>query len=127
MQSTLATRRSVSVSAARPQLSRRPVVVRAALDPAIVISATTGTFLALGRFVFLPYQRRNAAYDKLKPKTTGTTFFDDLQKPATFTMSSNDPAGFNLIDVFGWGALGHAVAFGLLAISSLQTLQPSGL
>lgn len=40
MQSTLVTRRSVTVSSVRPQ-SRKAVVTRAALDPTIVISATT--------------------------------------------------------------------------------------
>ena len=42
------------------------------------------------------YQRREADFErKLAPKTTGTTFFDDLQKPASFTMTSQDPAGFS--------------------------------
>ncbi len=71
------------------------------------------------------------------PKTTGTTFFDKLQQPASFTLTSKvsglqyrqlnpfwvermhslplppslctrqDPAGFGVIDVLGWGALGH--------------------
>lgn len=28
------------------------------------------------------------------PKTTGNSFFDKLQQPASFTTQSNDPAGF---------------------------------
>lgn len=33
-------------------------------------------------------------------------------------LKTNDPAGFNLIDVFGWGALGHAFGYASLAINS---------
>lgn len=94
---------------------------KAALDPAIIVSASTAGFLSLGRFVFLPYQRREANFDAtIPPKTTGTSYFDNLSKPATFTLSTNDPSGFNLIDLFGWGALGHAFGFLVLAISSLH-------
>ena len=35
-------------------------------------------------------------------------------------MKTNDPAGFNLIDVMAYGSLGHALGFLLLACSSLQ-------
>ncbi|GAX78437.1 hypothetical protein CEUSTIGMA_g5878.t1 [Chlamydomonas eustigma] len=113
-------------SASRHIVAKRPArsaVVRtqAALDPAIIVSASTAAFLSVGRFVFLPYQRREGDLDvKLGPKTTGTTFFDDLQKPASFVLTSKDPAGFTLIDVFGWGALGHAFAYFILATSSLH-------
>jgi photosystem I reaction center subunit V len=41
-----------------------------------------------GRFVFLPFQRREAAFDDVGPKTTGTTFFDKLQEPSSFTTTS---------------------------------------
>lgn len=44
--------------------------------------------LLQGRLVFLPYQRREAAYDDVGPKTTGTSYFDKLQQPASFTLSS---------------------------------------
>ena len=33
-------------------------------------------------------------------------------------MKTNDPAGFNIVDVLAWGALGHAVGYAILAISS---------
>ncbi|GAX76835.1 hypothetical protein CEUSTIGMA_g4281.t1 [Chlamydomonas eustigma] len=113
-------------SASRQIAARRParisvVRTKAALDPTLIVSASTAAFLSVGRFVFLPYQRREADLEiKLGPKTTGTTFFDDLQKPASFVLTSKDPSGFNLIDVFGWGALGHAFAFFILATSSLH-------
>ncbi|KAG1676831.1 hypothetical protein FOA52_010340 [Chlamydomonas sp. UWO 241] len=112
-------------SAARPALARAPVRARvvkpvAALDPQIVVSGSTAALLSLGRFVWLPYQRRSIAKSEVGPKTTGTTFFDNLQKPASFVMTSKDPSGFNIIDVMGWGALGHVVAFAALAGNSLS-------
>ncbi|KXZ45293.1 hypothetical protein GPECTOR_56g389 [Gonium pectorale] len=116
----LAQRPTLRSSAVARRPARRAVVTKAALDPSFVISGSTAAFLAIGRFVFLPYQRREANFDaSVGPKTTGTTYFDDLQKTST-VFSTNDPAGFNIIDVFGWGALGHAVAFAILAANSLQ-------
>jgi hypothetical protein len=41
--------------------------------------------------LFFPYQ----CPLQLGPKTTGTTFFDDLQKPASFVLTSKDPSGFS--------------------------------
>jgi hypothetical protein len=42
------------------------------------------------------YQRREANFEsRLPPKTTGTTYFDDLQKPASFVLTSKDPSGFS--------------------------------
>ncbi|GIL95599.1 hypothetical protein Vretimale_1588, partial [Volvox reticuliferus] len=116
----LANRPALRASAVARRPARRTVVTKAALDPALVISGSTAAFLAVGRFVFLPYQRREANFDaSVGPKTTGSTYFDDLQKTST-VFGTNDPAGFNIIDVFGWGALGHAVGFAVLAINSLQ-------
>lgn len=43
-----------------------------------------------------------------------------LATPATFLLSSNDPSGFNLIDVLAYGALGHAFGYFILATNSLQ-------
>ena len=34
--------------------------------------------------------------------------------PASFLLTSNDPAGFNIIDVLAWGALGHALGYFIL-------------
>jgi photosystem I subunit V len=33
-------------------------------------------------------------------------------------LKSNDPVGFNLVDVLAWGSLGHIVAYYILATSS---------
>mmetsp|Transcript_66196 Transcript_66196/g.145198 ORF Transcript_66196/g.145198 Transcript_66196/m.145198 type:complete len:135 (+) Transcript_66196:1-405(+) len=110
----------------RPSLARRPAraaVVKpvAALDPAVIVSGSTAAFLSLGRFVYLPYQRRSAEKADVGPKTDGATFFDDLQKPSSFVLTSKDPEGFNIIDVMGWGALGHAFGFAVLAAASLNS------
>lgn len=40
--------------------------------------------------------------------------------PAPAVLKTNDPAGFTIVDVMAWGALGHAAAFYLLATHSLQ-------
>lgn len=107
-----------AVRSARP--ARRVVAAKAGLETNVVISASTLAFLSIGRFAFLPYQRREANFDSsLGPKTTGTTYFDNLQKPASFTLTTNDPAGFNIIDTFAWGALGHAVGYLVLGVNSL--------
>jgi hypothetical protein len=37
----------------------------------------------------------------------GTTYFDSLQQDASFITTTNDPAGFTLIDTLAWGALGR--------------------
>ena len=72
--------------------------------------------LSLGRFVFLPYHRASLAKAGM-PKQNGQTHFeagDRLAEEVTFFTQTNDPAGFSLIDVFAWGALGHAAAFYIL-------------
>lgn len=33
-------------------------------------------------------------------------------------LKTNDPAGFTIVDVLGWGALGHAIGFFILAAAS---------
>jgi photosystem I subunit V len=38
---------------------------------------------------------------------------------ATFALKTNDPAGFNIVDVLAWGALGHAAGYFFLAANSL--------
>ena len=41
------------------------------------------------------------------PNAAGTTYFDALQQDASFITTTNDPAGFTLIDTLAWGALGR--------------------
>ena len=43
-----------------------------------------------------------------------------LSQEASFVLKTNDPSGFNLIDVLAWGSLGHAAAYAILAVNSLQ-------
>uniref|UniRef100_A0AC62AEM0 Psag1 n=1 Tax=Dunaliella tertiolecta TaxID=3047 RepID=A0AC62AEM0_DUNTE len=116
---------SQSRAVARPASSRQPLKTRAMIEAPVAIGGSTVALLGLGRFVFLPYQRRRTDMEvgpgKLGPKTTGDTFFDRLQKPASFVETkSKDPSGFGIIDVLGWGALGHVFGYFLLACSSLQ-------
>nr|GEZ78998.1 chloroplast photosystem I reaction center V [Tanacetum cinerariifolium] len=33
-------------------------------------------------------------------------------------LKSNDPVGFNIVDVLAWGSIGHIVAYYILATSS---------
>ncbi|KAG2482904.1 hypothetical protein HYH03_018186 [Edaphochlamys debaryana] len=116
-------RSSMRASAVRARpAARRVVVTKAALEPSLVISGSTAAFLTIGRFVFLPWQRSSGALsDACGPKATGNSFSDNLSKPAT-AFVTNDPAGFTIIDVAGWGALGHAFGFAALALNSLQNL-----
>jgi photosystem I subunit V len=36
----------------------------------------------------------------------------------SFIQTTNDPDGFNLVDLLAWGALGHALGFAILAATS---------
>jgi len=95
-------------------------VTKAVADPYLAVSAGTAAALVVGRFAFLPFQRRtnSSAAEVSGPKTTGDTYFDSLQQDASFITTTNDPAGFTLIDTLAWGALGHAVAFAFLGATS---------
>lgn len=53
---------------------------------------------------------------------TGDSYFDKLQDEASFITSTNDPAGFTIVDTLAWGALGHALGFAFLAASSSGTI-----
>jgi len=120
-----ATRVAARPTASRPALvprRRAPVAVRAALDTQVVVSATTIAALAVGRFAFLGQQRgRVAQADAIGPKSGGATYFERLSQDASFIKTTGDPEGFGIIDVFAWGALGHAVAFTILAVSSFTS------
>lgn len=110
-----------SRASARPAAAsrRRAVVARADLNTQLVIGASTVAALAVGRFAFLGQQRgRVSQADAVGPKSTGTTYFDKLSQDASFIKTTGDPEGFGIIDVFAWGALGHAVGFAFLAAQS---------
>jgi len=123
MASALCNKASLRAMPARvaTRASRKTVVVtKAVADPYLAVSASTAALLAVGRFAFLPFQRRtnSAAAEVSGPKTTGDTYFDSLQQDASFITTTNDPAGFTLIDTLAWGALGHAVGFAFLGATS---------
>nr|8BCV_G Chain G, Photosystem I reaction center subunit V [Avena sativa] len=99
--------------------ARRSVAARAALEPSVVISLSTGLSLVLGRFVFFNFQRENVA--KQVPAQNGKTHFDagDVRaKEFAGILKSNDPVGFNIVDVLAWGSIGHIVAYYILATTS---------
>ncbi|XP_076887701.1 photosystem I reaction center subunit V, chloroplastic-like [Bidens hawaiensis] len=93
--------------------------IKAELNPSLVISLSTGLSLFLGRFVFFNFQRENVA--KQVPEQNGVTHFeagDTRAKEYVSLLKSNDPVGFNIVDVLAWGSIGHIVAYYILATSS---------
>ncbi|KAG2304541.1 hypothetical protein Bca4012_063597 [Brassica carinata] len=107
------------LSTASGRRSSSSTVLRAELSPSVVISLSTGLSLFLGRFVFFNFQRENVA--KQVPEQNGKTHFeagDDRAKEYVSLLKSNDPVGFNIVDVLAWGSIGHIVAYYVLATSS---------
>lgn len=101
-----------------PKRSSR-LAVKAELNPSLVISLSTGLSLFLGRFVFFNFQRENVA--KQVPEQNGISHFeagDVRAKEYVSLLKSNDPVGFNIVDVLAWGSIGHIVAYYILATSS---------
>ncbi|KAK3200196.1 hypothetical protein Dsin_023611 [Dipteronia sinensis] len=93
--------------------------IKAELNTAVVISLSTGLSLFLGRFVFFNFQRENVA--KQVPEQNGLSHFeagDTRAKEYVSLLKSNDPVGFNIVDVLAWGSIGHIVAYYILATSS---------
>ncbi|MED6205122.1 hypothetical protein PIB30_015026 [Stylosanthes scabra] len=114
------TRSTTSLSSSTSRRGVRVGGVRAELSPSLVISLSTGLSLFLGRFVFFNFQRENVAKQGL-PEQNGITHFeagDSRAKEYVSILKSNDPVGFNLVDVLAWGSLGHIVAYYILATSS---------
>ncbi|KDO73971.1 hypothetical protein CISIN_1g031508mg [Citrus sinensis] len=94
--------------------------IKAELSTPLVISLSTGLSLFLGRFVFFNFQRENVAKQGL-PEQNGVTHFeagDVRAKEYVSLLKSNDPVGFNIVDVLAWGSIGHIVAYYILATSS---------
>jgi photosystem I subunit V len=70
-------------------------VTRALSDTNLIISGATAVSLALGRFVFLDFQRDNANRQGL-PVQNGVPYAeagDKLSEEASFLKGTNDPAG----------------------------------
>ncbi|XP_028752809.1 photosystem I reaction center subunit V, chloroplastic [Neltuma alba] len=104
----------------RTSAARGGLVVKAELNPSVVISLSTGLSLFLGRFVFFNFQRENVAKQGL-PEQNGMTHFeagDTRAKEYVSLLKSNDPVGFNIVDVLAWGSIGHIVAYYILATTS---------
>ncbi|KAJ0578848.1 putative photosystem I PsaG/PsaK protein [Helianthus annuus] len=95
-------------------------IIKSELNTSLVISLSTGLSLFLGRFVFFNFQRENVAKQGL-PEQNGVTHFeagDTRAKEYVSLLKSNDPVGFNIVDVLAWGSIGHIVAYYILATSS---------
>ncbi|KAJ8500986.1 hypothetical protein OPV22_011538 [Ensete ventricosum] len=110
--------RAIAVKPSR--CARKPGSIRSELNPSLVISLSTGLSLFLGRFVFFNFQRENVAKQGL-PEQNGVTHFeagDSRAKEFSALLKSNDPVGFNIVDVLAWGSIGHIVAYYILATSS---------
>ena len=92
-------------------------------DPtSITISACNAGALILGRFVFLDFQRKRIDAQGM-PVQNGVTHLDAGDSRAqefAGLFATNDPAGFNLVDVLMWGSVGHAVGFLALALNSVN-------
>ncbi|KAJ4725437.1 Photosystem I reaction center subunit V chloroplastic [Melia azedarach] len=105
---------------ATPATRKNFGAIKAELNPSLVISLSTGLSLFLGRFVFFNFQRENVAKQGL-PEQNGVTHFeagDVRAKEYVSLLKSNDPVGFNIVDVLAWGSIGHIVAYYILATSS---------
>ncbi|XP_009776685.1 photosystem I reaction center subunit V, chloroplastic-like [Nicotiana tabacum] len=108
------------VTSYKPMKKRCNLGVKSELNTSLVISLSTGLSLFLGRFVFFNFQRENVAKQGL-PEQNGVSHFeagDSRAKEYVSLLKSNDPVGFNIVDVLAWGSIGHIVAYYILATSS---------
>ena len=96
----------------------------------MIVSAINGAMLAIGRFGFLPYQRRQIEKAGLPLQNDVTSLqagmseglaTDKLATEAK-VFETKDPAGFTLIDTIAWGSLGHVLAFVVLATKNANDL-----
>ncbi|QDZ20140.1 subunit V of photosystem I reaction center [Chloropicon primus] len=99
-------------------------------DTQVIMSVANGALLALGRWGFLPYQRRQVekaglptqadTVDPSNPQTHFEAGDDRAQEAEVFF--TKDPAGFTIIDVLAWGSLGHVIGFACLAAKNANDL-----
>merc|ERR1711904_401998 len=95
--------------------------LKTATDPKLIMGVSNLVMLALGRLVFLPYQRRQITKAGL-PMQNGETHVvagDRLAQEASFVTKTADPAGFNTVDVLAWGSLGHVLGYTTLVLLQL--------
>ena len=113
LKQTSSLKSKVAVVACKPR-------VTAAVEAFPIIVGSTFGMLAAGRFGFNSYVKNSQKKQGL-PVQNGVTHAEAGDSTAVevdlFT-KTNDPEGFTLADVLGWGALGHAIGFGLLAIAN---------
>ncbi|KAB2086047.1 hypothetical protein E1A91_A04G001000v1 [Gossypium mustelinum] len=110
---------SNAISFSRNSAASARLAIKAELSTQVVISVSTALSLFLGRFVFFNFQRENVA--KQVPEQNGLTHFeagDTRAKEYVSLLKSNDPVGFNIVDVLAWGSIGHIVAYYILATTS---------
>ncbi|GAQ86893.1 photosystem I subunit V [Klebsormidium nitens] len=107
-----------SHAAVLPRVAQSSRVV--CLNPSIVISGSTALSLALGRFAFRPFWKRTNE-EQGRPVQNGVTHEDAGDSRAaevSSVLKSNDPEGFSVVEVLAWGAIGHAIAYFILATAS---------
>lgn len=99
-------------------------------DTQVIMSIANGAALALGRWGFLPYQRRKVEEAGL-PTQNGDThleaglkedFASSKLSQEAEVFSTGDPAGFTLIDVMAWGSIGHVLGYAALAAKNANDL-----
>lgn len=93
--STFTPRIQIKSRASRVSARSPRQVTRALSDTNLIISGATAVSLALGRFVFLDFQRDNAKRQGL-PVQNGVPHADagdKLSEEASFLKGTNDPAG----------------------------------
>lgn len=109
-----------SAFASKTQLAVSKARTVCLADPFPYIAGSTAALLALGRFGFNSYHKNSLKKAGL-PVQNGVTHSaagDSRALEVDLFTKTNDPEGFTLADVLGWGALGHAVGFALLAIAN---------
>ena len=104
--------KSLAVRAAPGAVASRRSTVTALSDVQLVISGCNGLALALGRFVFLPSIREKTGMQGPGVQNGESHFAagDARAEEAASVFATNDPAGFNVVDLLMWGSIGHAVA-----------------
>lgn len=85
-----------------------------------VITISTALMLGAGRFGFNTYAKNSAAKQGqgVQNGKTHAEAGDERAVEVDLFTKTNDPEGFTLTDVLGWGALGHSLGFAILAIAN---------
>ena len=116
--------KSLAVKSAPGAVAMRRSTTKAFSDVQLVISGCNGLALALGRFVFLPSIREKTGAQGPGVQNGESHFAagDARAEEAASVFATNDPAGFNIVDLLMWGSIGHAVGYVALATQSFNEL-----